>query len=66
MAVGENFIETLDENFFVVFSSQIWLSTAPTQPLTHWYQVRCLFLKPLTVTQGQTVHGYATLHSNRK
>ena len=49
-----------------VFSSQVWLSTSPTQPLTHWYQVRCLFMKPLTVTQGQTIKGHAILHSNRK
>lgn len=46
--------------------SQVWLSTAPTQPLTHWYQVRCLLPKPLTVNQGQTIKGYAILHSNRK
>ncbi|NXP40407.1 CARM1 methyltransferase, partial [Leiothrix lutea] len=25
----------------------VWLSTAPTEPLTHWYQVRCLFQSPL-------------------
>jgi histone-arginine methyltransferase CARM1 len=48
------------------FSSQVWLSTAPTQPLTHWYQVRCLFMKPLTVNQGKTIKGHAILHSNRK
>ncbi|CAF3359888.1 unnamed protein product [Rotaria socialis] len=47
-------------------SSQVWLSTGPTQPLTHWYQVRCLFVKPLTVSQGQVIKGHAILHSNRK
>ncbi|CAF1282644.1 unnamed protein product [Adineta steineri] len=47
-------------------STQVWLSTAPTQPLTHWYQVRCLFIKPLTVSQGKVVKGHAILHSNRK
>jgi histone-arginine methyltransferase CARM1 len=47
-------------------SSQVWLSTAPTQPLTHWYQVRCLFMKPLTVNQGKIITGHAILHSNRK
>jgi len=52
-------------NFFS-FSSQVWLSTAPTQPLTHWYQVRCLFMKPLTVNQGKIINGHAILHSNRK
>ena len=52
--------------FAFVFSSQVWLSTAPTQPLTHWYQVRCLFIKPITVNQGQVMNGHVTLHSNRK
>ncbi|CAF0798860.1 unnamed protein product [Adineta ricciae] len=47
-------------------NSQVWLSTAPTQPLTHWYQVRCLFLRPLSVSQGKTIKGHAILHSNRK
>jgi len=47
-------------------SAQVWLSTSPTQPLTHWYQVRCLFIKPLTVNQGQTINGHATLKANRK
>jgi len=47
-------------------SSQIWLSTSPTQPLTHWYQVRCLFGKPITVGQGQVIRGHALLHANRK
>jgi histone-arginine methyltransferase CARM1 len=47
-------------------SSQVWLSTSPTQPLTHWYQVRCLFVKPLTVSQGQVIKGHTILHSNRK
>ncbi|CAF3812629.1 unnamed protein product [Rotaria magnacalcarata] len=47
-------------------SSQVWLSTAPTQPLTHWYQVRCLFMKPLTVNLGTTIKGHAILNSNRK
>ncbi|CAF2458198.1 unnamed protein product [Rotaria sp. Silwood2] len=47
-------------------SSQIWLSTAPTEPLTHWYQVRCLFSKPITASQGQILKGHATLYANRK
>ncbi|CAF3627482.1 unnamed protein product [Rotaria sordida] len=47
-------------------SSQVWLSTSPTQPLTHWYQVRCLFLKPLTVSQGQVLTGHAILRANDK
>lgn len=54
------------EEIISLSSSQIWLSTAPTQPLTHWYQVRCLFVKPLTVNQGQTISGHAILKANRK
>ncbi|CAF1093878.1 unnamed protein product [Rotaria sp. Silwood1] len=47
-------------------SSEIWLSTSPTEPLTHWYQVRCLFIKPLTVSQGQVLKGHAILNANRR
>ncbi|KAG7268927.1 hypothetical protein CRUP_002923, partial [Coryphaenoides rupestris] len=35
--------------FDVAFSgstSTVWFSTAPTEPLTHWYQVRCLLQTP--------------------
>ena len=55
-----------NEISFAHFSSQVWLSTSPTQPLTHWYQVRCLFVKPLTVSHGQVIQGHVILHSNRK
>ncbi|KAF7488589.1 Histone-arginine methyltransferase CARMER [Sarcoptes scabiei] len=50
------------------FGSQqsVWLSTAPTQPLTHWYQVRCLLDKPLFVQRGHTVTGRVVLVSNRR
>lgn len=44
----------------------VWLSTAPTQPLTHWYQVRCLLQTPLFVKQGQTVVGKVRLKSNKR
>ena len=66
MEQGFTFKKNIDEFYICVFSSQVWLSTAPTQPLTHWYQVRCLFMKPLTVNQGKTIKGHAILHSNRK
>ncbi|KAI2801235.1 hypothetical protein RDWZM_009526 [Blomia tropicalis] len=50
------------------FGSQqsIWLSTAPTQPLTHWYQVRCLLDKPLFAQRGHTVSGRVVLISNKR
>ncbi|KAK0064951.1 histone-arginine methyltransferase CARM1, partial [Biomphalaria pfeifferi] len=42
----------------------VWLSTAPTEPLTHWYQVRCLLQTPVLVKQGQTLTGLVRLTSN--
>ena len=33
-------------------SETVWLSTAPTEPLTHWYQVRCVLRRPLLVHAG--------------
>lgn len=50
------------------FGSQqtVWLSTSPTQPLTHWYQVRCLIDSPLFVQRGQTLSGRVVLTSNKR
>jgi histone-arginine methyltransferase CARM1 len=45
---------------------QTWLSTAPTQPLTHWYQVRCLFPQPFLVTRAAQLVGKVILKSNKK
>jgi len=45
---------------------QTWLSTAPTQPLTHWYQVRCLFPQPFLVTRAAQLVGKVKLCSNKK
>ncbi|XP_054723835.1 histone-arginine methyltransferase CARMER-like isoform X2 [Uloborus diversus] len=44
----------------------VWLSTAPTQPLTHWYQVRCLLETPLFAQRGQSVSGKVVLNSNKR
>jgi histone-arginine methyltransferase CARM1 len=44
----------------------VWLSTSPTQPLTHWYQVRCLLETPLFAQRGQTVSGKVILNSNKR
>ncbi|GFN91332.1 histone-arginine methyltransferase carmer, partial [Plakobranchus ocellatus] len=44
----------------------VWLSTAPTEPLTHWYQVRCLVQTPVLVKQGQTLTGKVKLISNTR
>lgn len=45
---------------------QTWLSTSPTQPLTHWYQVRCLFPQPFLVTRAAQLVGRLQLKSNKK
>ena len=55
-----------DVELCVCVRTTIWLSTAPTQPLTHWYQVRCLLQTPLFVKQGQTVIGKVHLKSNKR
>lgn len=55
--------------FDVLFSGSnknIWLSTHPTEPLTHWYQVRCLFESPLFVNVGDLVTGFVSLIANKR
>ncbi|XP_025110690.1 histone-arginine methyltransferase CARMER-like isoform X1 [Pomacea canaliculata] len=44
----------------------VWLSTSPTEPLTHWYQVRCLVETPVLVKQGQTLTGHVRLRCNTR
>ena len=42
---------------FIGSLKTIWLSTAPTQQLTHWYQVRCLLKFPIFAKVGQVLEG---------
>ncbi|XP_065834158.1 histone-arginine methyltransferase CARM1-like isoform X2 [Oscarella lobularis] len=51
---------------FIGSAATVWLSTAPNEPLTHWYQVRCLIPTPLFTAAGQTVCGHVQLTANRK
>lgn len=51
---------------FLGQSNHVYLSTAPQEPLTHWYQVRCLFPNPVFVRAGQKVSGSVTLHANQR
>lgn len=44
----------------------VWLSTSPTQPLTHWYQVRCLVDTPIFAHAGQVLAGHVTLRANKR
>ncbi|XP_013407254.1 histone-arginine methyltransferase CARMER isoform X2 [Lingula anatina] len=51
---------------FLGSQQHVWLSTAPTEPLTHWYQVLCLLQTPVFVKQGQTLTGKVTLKANKR
>ncbi|XP_040583281.1 histone-arginine methyltransferase CARMER isoform X2 [Lepeophtheirus salmonis] len=51
---------------FIGTGATVWLSTAPTEPLTHWYQVRCLLETPIFAKQGQMVTGRVLMVANTK
>jgi len=51
---------------FIGSMSTVWLSTAPTESLTHWYQVRCLFRSPLFIKSGEVMLGKVVLRSNKR
>ncbi|XP_026722628.1 histone-arginine methyltransferase CARM1 isoform X2 [Athene cunicularia] len=51
---------------FVGSLATVWLSTAPTEPLTHWYQVRCLLQTPLFAKMGETLSGKVLLVANKR
>ncbi|XP_068446576.1 histone-arginine methyltransferase CARM1-like isoform X2 [Clinocottus analis] len=44
----------------------VWLSTAPSEPLTRWSQVRCLLQTPLFAKLGQTLSGSVLLAANNR
>ncbi|XP_069783529.1 histone-arginine methyltransferase CARM1 [Narcine bancroftii] len=51
---------------FVGSQKTIWLSTSPAEPLTHWYQVRCLLQTPLFAKEGETFSGKVLLVANKR
>ncbi|XP_056591711.1 histone-arginine methyltransferase CARM1 isoform X4 [Triplophysa dalaica] len=51
---------------FVGSRTTVWLSTSPNEPLTHWYQVRCLLQTPLFAKMGQTLSGHVQLIANKR
>ncbi|CAH8649503.1 unnamed protein product [Heterobilharzia americana] len=51
---------------FLGSQRDVWLSTGPTEPLTHWYQVRCLLGTPLFVQAGETLNGRVLMHANTR
>ena len=42
------------------------LSTAPNQPLTHWYQVRCMLRTPLFAKKGEFITGRVLMKANKR
>ncbi|VUZ56124.1 unnamed protein product [Hymenolepis diminuta] len=51
---------------FLGSETDIWLSTAPTEQLTHWYQVRCLLGNALLVQEGQVLTGHVKMVANTR
>ncbi|XP_066566975.1 histone-arginine methyltransferase CARM1 isoform X2 [Amia ocellicauda] len=51
---------------FVGSRVTVWLSTSPSEPLTHWYQVRCLLQTPLFAKAGETLSGKVLLVANKR
>lgn len=47
-------------------TSQRWLSTAPGQPTTHWFQLRCVLQQPIAVTAGQHITGELRLKAHQR
>lgn len=47
-------------------NTQRWLSTAPGQPTTHWFQLRCLMETPLHVQPGQVITGELRLAAHNR
>ncbi|XP_043342822.1 histone-arginine methyltransferase CARM1-like [Cervus canadensis] len=45
---------------------RVWLSTAPTEPLTHWYQAWCLLQTPLLDKEGETLSGRVLFVANKQ
>nr|CDS33492.2 histone arginine methyltransferase CARMER [Hymenolepis microstoma] len=51
---------------FLGSETDIWLSTSPTEQLTHWYQVRCLLGNALLVQEGQVLTGHVKMVANSR
>ena len=56
---------TLFSSFSSV-SNRKKLSTAPNQPLTHWYQVRCMLRTPLFAKKGEFITGRVLMKANKR
>ncbi len=47
-------------------SNQVILSTAPSEPATHWYQTRLLLREPVGVNKGQNLSGELKMVANKE
>eukprot|EP00884_Botryococcus_braunii_P002684 jgi/Botrbrau1/12416/Bobra.0229s0012.1 len=45
---------------------ETWLSTAPGQPTTHWFQLRCVLAEPLQVWPGCVLTGEFRLEAHNR
>ena len=43
---------------------EILLSTSPSEPLTHWYQVRFMLRSPIACGAGHTLNGHLSFEAN--
>ncbi|KAI6178930.1 hypothetical protein M3Y98_00555200 [Aphelenchoides besseyi] len=51
---------------FIGSQATFVLSTAPSEPLTHWYQVRCFISEPMIVHPNDVCTGYVNLTANER
>ncbi|KRX91627.1 Histone-arginine methyltransferase CARM1, partial [Trichinella pseudospiralis] len=51
---------------FMGTNSTIWLSTSPSEPLTHWYQVRCQIMHPLFCKIDSHLTGTVIFVANKR
>lgn len=63
------FLSNCLKRFDVAFlgsDKPVWLSTSPTEPLSHWYQVLALLEQPVFVYKDQLLVGRVRLISNKR
>lgn len=61
--------DTCCHRFDVLFDGttmKCWLTTAPGQPTTHWFQLRCALQTPLQVRAGTYVTGEMVLKAHER
>ncbi|KRZ07754.1 Histone-arginine methyltransferase CARM1, partial [Trichinella zimbabwensis] len=51
---------------FIGTNTTVWLSTSPSEPLTHWYQVRCQIMHPLFCKIDSHLTGTVIFVANKR